>query len=96
MKRQAKDFHWLAGAAIIAALAFSGCSNNSNLDSDGVPIVEDIRNIVVNGKKMTTSEFREQYCNIYRHNHARTNATCNRAVMQSRMESRQSTGDRSW
>lgn len=96
MNRQATERYRLAGAALLAALAFAGCSKNSNTDADGVPIVEDIRNIVVDGKKMTTSEFREQYCNIYRHNHARTNATCNRAVMQSRMESHKSTGDRSW
>jgi len=96
MKRQSISSEWFAIIALSGMLAITGCSNNSNLDSDGVPIVEDIRNIVVNGKKMTASEFREQYCNLNRHNHAQTNATCNRAVMQSQMESLKRKGDGSW
>ena len=96
MERQAVGNIRLASAALFAAMAFAGCTNNSGKDADGVPIVEDIRNIVVDGKKMTTSEFREQYCNRYRHNHAQTNATCNRAVMQSRMETLERKGDGSF
>jgi len=41
--------------ALISCYALSGCG-------DSVPKVEDYDNIVVNGKKMTPTEFFETYC----------------------------------
>jgi hypothetical protein len=67
----------------VAALGLSlqACSKN-DVDVDGVPNVPDTKNIVVDGQRMTPSEFRDKYCQ-----RKTMNETCQAVVMQSQMDS---------
>lgn len=61
---------WLA-----ATLSLTGCFD------DGVPKVDDVNNIVVNGEQMTPRQFLDKFCVQHK-----SNETCGAVARQARVE----------
>ncbi len=70
----------LAMVFFAATALITGCNNNA--DSDGVPKI-DPNNIIVDGEKMTESDFIQKYCLG-----KRENKTCWEVLQVSRKKSR--------